>query len=344
VNNLNLVEAFVKATLASVAELANGWLPPQNFSAVSGTDKVTLSWDIMPETATYKVYKNDMLLTETSSNSYIDNDVVLGETYAYFVKGIRAGTNEESNPSNVDNIVFTSPLKIPYSLDLDSDMDELNYWYYKNWRVNTSNGRKYRIAAQDQFSIMELDWFSIPENVPNISLCIVSQNTAILNYSRYPQAFIEATSDRKTWHKLAKNIDFKRDQLDTLVLSLNDFIGSPFFQIRIRIGSHGIPLDVHKLPIFALEIGNIDVSIKENKLIYFNNLQVFPNPSSGVVTVKTESEKPYFLAIYTLNGKRMFLKNSFQDGLLDLSFLPKGTYLIQVLQNNHQIAKKIVLQ
>jgi hypothetical protein len=251
VNNLNLAKAFVKATIASVAELANGWFPPQNFSAVSGVDKVTLSWDAMPETSKYQVYKNDVFFAETTSNSYIDNDVVLGQTYAYFVKGIRVGSNEESNPSNIDSIVFSSPLTIPYSLDLDSEKEELKYWYYKDWSVKTlGNGTKFLIANRATFSIMELDWFSIPENISNISLHIVARKAG--SSTLIQLAFIEATSDRKTWHKLAKNIDFSSSQPDTISLSLNEFIGSPFVQLRVRIGSHGNQSDVDRLNLFAI--------------------------------------------------------------------------------------------
>ena len=190
---MNLVKAYTQATIAAVAELANGWLPPQNFSAVSGTDKVTLSWDLMPETSKYKVYKDGMLLMETTTNSYIDNNVVLGEKYAYFVKGIRAGSNEESLPSNVDSIVFTSPLTIPYSLDVVGDKEELTYWYYKDWRVGTwQGGRKYLHVAQRNFSIMELDWFPIPENTTDLSLRIAALGASEPNPMQSLHVFYEA--------------------------------------------------------------------------------------------------------------------------------------------------------
>jgi hypothetical protein len=345
VNNLSLAEAFVKATIASVAELANGWLPPQNFSAVSGVDKVTLSWDAMPETSKYKVYKNDMLLTETSSDSYIDNNVVLGETYAYFVTGIHSDTHEESNPSNIDEMVYSKPLTIPYSLDVTGDKEELKYWYYKDWRVGTyqNTGPKYLYAAKSELSVMELDWFSIPEDTPNLSLRIIAKSTAASGTMKSQHAFIEATSDRKTWHKLAKNVDFKVARPDTLFLSLNEFIGSPFFQLRIRIGSHGISFDVDRIWLFGIDIAHTHVSIAENKIAYFKNLQLYPNPSTGLVTIKTESENQYALSVYDLNGKRILQRNDFQDGTLDLSSLSKGAYFIQVSQDNHQVAKKIVL-
>jgi hypothetical protein len=347
VNNMSLVKAYTQATLAAVAELANGWLPPQNFSAVSGIDKVTLSWDDMPETMKYKVYKNSVLLTETTSNFYIDNDVIIGETYSYFVKGIRKGNNEESYPSNIDSIVFSLPLTIPYLLDLNGNREELKYWGYRNWRVYNSNLGRYLAPVQKEppFSILELDGFPIPENTTNLSLRIIAQDDSNNPpYMTIKYWFIEVTSDRKTWHKLAKNIDFNTTKPDTLAVSLNEFIGSPFFQLRVRLGASGRG-DIGNIRIFSLVIDNTSVSIKENeKITYLNNFQIYPNPASGIITVKTESESSYALAVYDIYGKKIFQENSFRDGTLNLSTLPKGNYLIQVSQNNHQMAKKIIVQ
>jgi len=345
VNNLSLVEAFVKATIASVVELANGWLPPQNFSAVSRVNEVMLSWDEMPETSLYKVYKNNLLLTETTSNYYMDNNVALGETYSYFVKGIKTGSLEESNPSNIDSIVFSPPLTIPYTLDLESNMEELKYWWAKSWSVwSPTTGPKFLYSPNTEFGIMELDWFSIPENTPDITLRIIARDASSTGIMQSTHAFVEVTSDRKTWHKIAKNIDFNRTQPDTLMVSLNRFTGSSFFQLRIRLGCHGTRHDVGRLYLFSLDIDHTPVSIKENKYSYFKGLQVYPNPSTGKITVKTESENSYSLGVYDLNGKRILFKNAFQDGELDLSALSKGTYLIEVSREKHQVAKKIVIQ
>jgi len=351
VNNMNLVKAYTQATLAAVAELANGWLPPQNFSAVSEIDKVTLSWDTMPETSKYKVYKNDILLTETTSNSYIDNNVVLGEIYAYYVKGIHSESEKESNPSNIDNLIFSSPLTIPYSLDLDGNLEELKYWWYKNWTVKTIGGNKYLYAQKLDFSIIELDWFPIPENLSEISLRIVAINGSNQVPYESRHGFIEVTTDRKTWHKLAKNIDFGINNLqpDTLLVSLNEFIGSPFFQLRIRLGAwgrgkHSTVDDIGRINLYSLAIEFTPVSIKENeKATYLNTLQLFPNPTTGIINIKTESENSYDLAVYDLFGKKVYQENAFRDGILDLSSLPKGAYFIQVSLNKHQMAKKVIV-
>jgi hypothetical protein len=341
VNNLNLVRAYTKAAVAATAELANGWLPPQNFSAVSATNKVTLSWDYMPETSKYLVYKNDVFLTETKNNSYIDNNVTVGEKYAYYVIGIQAGNNEKSNPSNIDSIVFSTPLAIPYSLDFESDMSELKYWWCNNWKVIGSTVGKCLFQVTRQFSIIELDWFPIPINTPNISLQIMAQDGFQEYYPRY--WFIEATSDRKTWHKLAKSVDFGYRNPDTLTVSLNKFIGSPFFQMRIRIGVNR-DYDFGNIYLHGLNIDFKAVGVKEYESTYFKNFQIYPNPSMGVITITTESENSYSLSVYDLNGKRIMHKSTFQDGTLDLSLLSKGVYFVQVERDQHQVVRKVVVQ
>jgi hypothetical protein len=347
VNNMNLVKAYTQATLAAVAELANGWLPPQNFSAISGIEQITLSWDEMPETSKYKVYKNDILLTETTSTSYTDNNIVLGEAYTYFVKGIREGSSEESNPSNIDYVVFSLPLTIPYSLNLTGDKKELKYWWYNDWVIRIHGGFRYLAPRLRNFSIMELDWFPIPENTAHLSLHIAALNHSLPSIMQSFHGFIEITTDRKTWHKLAKNIDFpvNTPTPDTLTVSLNEYIGVPFFQLRIRVGSVGRDWDAGIINLFSIDIDHTTVSIKENKKIaYFKNLQIYPNPTTGILTVKTESENSYELAVYDLFGKKMYQDKGFRDGMLNVSNLSKGTYFIQVAQDNHQMAKKIVVQ
>jgi len=347
-NNLNLVKAYTQATLAGVAELANGWLPPQNFSAISEIEKVILSWDAMPETSKYKLYKNELLLTETTLNSYTDNNVVLGDTYAYWVKGVKTGTSEESNPSNIDSIVFSLPLTIPYVLDLNSSREELKFWWHKNWIVQTSPWLHiipYNYPKEIPFSILELDWFNIPENSSDISLQIVARDASPNNnqHSALQYWFIEGTSDRKTWHKLAKNVDFIKTPLDTLTISLGEYITPPFFQLRIRLGASG-NRDVGVIRLCSLSIDYLPVSIKENKISTFKIFEIYPNPSTGIVTVNTGIESSYELSVFDLMGKRVFHNNSFRDGTLHLSTLQKGAYLIQVARNNHQMAKKIIVQ
>ena len=73
VNCFALAQGFVKATIAAVAELADGWLAPQDFSAVVKDNEVFLSWNESAETESYKLGYNYTFKTGTDTNNLYDN-------------------------------------------------------------------------------------------------------------------------------------------------------------------------------------------------------------------------------------------------------------------------------
>jgi hypothetical protein len=432
VNSLPLAQGFVKATLASVAELANGWLPPQNLSAVPADSKITISWDAAPETSTYKLFKNNVLLTETTETSYIDTDVINGTEYSYYVKGIHTGSGEESPESNRDSIAASLPLELPYFNDFE---ENTNGWRTGiGWERTTSehysgnNSITTGDLFQNHFSTAELCWFSISDTATNISLSFYIKGKVQGTWYA-SNIFIEASTDRKIWDKLMKTSGAFSNWIFCQI-PLNQYIGEPFVQVRIRVessGSHynwsigelylddiGInftpsikpipenlritaysensknaklewdkittpimgynmyrnnikinnslitgllyydysasPDDCYKLTAVYLETESgfsneaciKDVGIREN--ISFSNVKIIPNPSTGKINIATGLSSTYHLAIYSMQGIKVFEKESFTDGMLDISNLPKGMYILKIATKNESIAKKIVIQ
>jgi hypothetical protein len=361
VNNLELVVAFVQATLAATAELANGWLPPQNLSAVSGISKVTVSWDEAPQTTAYKLYKNGALLIETTQTTYEDKDIVEGQEYSYFVKGIHSETSVESAISNIDTIVFTLPLALPYFNDFEINSDGFvirnSSWVVRNNNSNfilsnAPNSSNTWRFSDNYFNIVELQWFSLPENTKDISLKFDYNRNIGNSISAYgvpylvnTACYLEITTDRKTWHKLAK---FQRsvNTWESCEVSLNEFIGSHFIQIRFRFDSFG-PWTIQNIKQFNIDnvqINFTSVGIEKYEFSYFKDLIIYPNPTNGHINITTFQEKDYEIFVYDMSGKKVFHQAAFQDGNLDLSSLQKGIYLLKVSNNKHSIAKKIIIQ
>ncbi|MDR2972628.1 MAG: M28 family peptidase [Bacteroidales bacterium] len=360
VNSLELVRAFTQATLAAIAELANGWLPPQNLSAISDISKVKISWDETPQTSAYNLYKNGTLLAETTETSYEDQNVTEGEEYAYLVKAIHSETSVESAASNTDTILFTAPLKIPYFNDFETNSDGFvirnSSWVIRDNSSNfifsnASNSSGTWSFSDNYYNVVELKWFSIPEDTENISLkfdCNYNIGNSIsaygLSYLVNTTCYLEITTDRKTWHKLAK---FQRriTNLQSFEISLNEYIGNPFVQIRFRFESFG-PWTISNIKQYNIDnisISFVDVDIERYEFNYFKDLMIYPNPSNGKINITTFQEKYYDIFVYDMFGKKVFQQNNFQDGNLDLSSLPKGNYMIRVSNDTHSIAKKILL-
>jgi len=361
VNSLELARAFTQATLAATAELANGWFPPQNVSAVSDIAIVKISWDNTPRTTAYKLYRNGELLTETSETSYEDYNVVEGEAYVYFVKAIHSETSMESATSNIDSIIFTAPLELPYFNNFETNSDGFII-RNSNWIVrdnsgnfilsNASNSSGTWSFSDNYYNVVEMQWFSIPEDTENISLIFDcnfnignSMSAYGLSYLVNTTCFLEITTDRKTWHKLAK---FQRriPIWQSNGVSLNAYIGNPFVQIRFRLDSFG-PWTVSNTKQFNIDNISIvfsGVGIERHEFNYFKDLIVFPNPTNGNINITTFQDKQYQISIYDMFGKKVFQHNIFQDGNLDLSFLSKGSYMVRVSNDKHSIARKVVIQ
>ena len=431
VNSLPLAQGFVRATLASVAELANGWLPPQNLSTVPSDSKITVSWDAAPETSAYKLFKNNILLTETTEISYIDTDVVNGVEYMYYVKGIHAESGAESAESNRDSIAASLPLALPYFNDFEENTDGLRTNY--GWeRTNSDHySGNYSLTTgdiyQSHFSTAELCWLSIPDTVTNISLSFCHNGYLGAAYGFH---LVEASTDRKRWDKLMKISDAVNWRC--YQMSLNQYIGEPFVQVRIRVETMGGKDDVVAGKMFFDDISinftapsapspenlriteysesskrvklewnkvtgsvmgyniyrnNIkindypllwtyyvdtnfissddcyhitavyypsiesdfsneacikDVGIKEN--LPFSAVKIIPNPSTGNINIETGLPTVYHLAIYTMQGIKVFERESFTDGALDISRLPKGMYILKITTRDDSVAKKIVIQ
>jgi hypothetical protein len=85
-----------------------------------------------------------------------------------------------------------------------------------------------------------------------------------------------------------------------------------------------------------------DVGIKE--IIPFSAVKIIPNPSDGNINIETGLSTSYHLAIYTMLGIKIFEKESFTDGILDLSHLLKGMYILKITTKDDSVAKKVVLR
>lgn len=78
-----------------------------------------------------------------------------------------------------------------------------------------------------------------------------------------------------------------------------------------------------------------------------SDLEVYPNPSSGIFTIhlkkRTVETK---ICVYDALGKclfeKVFTKND--KGKIDLTFLPKGLYSLEIEADRHNLIKKLVLQ
>lgn len=76
-------------------------IPPTNVNATPNRSdmEIIVSWSAVPDATTYKIFKNGLIISETSETSYIDKDVEIGQLYKYRIASVIDG--EQSSLSKV---------------------------------------------------------------------------------------------------------------------------------------------------------------------------------------------------------------------------------------------------
>jgi hypothetical protein len=268
--------------------------------------------------------------------------------------------------SNKASLIFNSPLELPYYNDFTGHYDE---WYFhgKDWLVvdnNTIDGvyydevLKYKFINNyfnyHNFSPAELRWFSIPDTCTNVTLRMKVKNLFKHIYNKditnlYFLCFLEITKDRRYWEKILYLNDIP-DSLTNVNISLNDYIGEDFVQLRIRIHqSSGSKSSARFVGNFSFDEIGIDFHPADYNDVpteTYNstfNLSISPNPSKGIFNIETRLIIPYEVYVYNMNGEIVFQQENFSDGELNLTYLKKGSYISKVTSEKTGIAKKIII-
>ena len=72
------------------------------------------------------------------------------------------------------------------------------------------------------------------------------------------------------------------------------------------------------------------------------NLSIYPNPSMGLVNIKSK-EQINTLSISTILGKQIFFTEDFSKNSIDLSLLCNGIYFINIGTEKGNYIEKIIL-
>lgn len=76
-------------------------------------------------------------------------------------------------------------------------------------------------------------------------------------------------------------------------------------------------------------------------------LNLFPDPSSGILTVNLENTLPQTnVCVYNATGKCVYNEDTVKKDLheIDLSAQPKGVYLMEITSGDEKTVKKIVVE
>jgi hypothetical protein len=77
-----------------------------------------------------------------------------------------------------------------------------------------------------------------------------------------------------------------------------------------------------------------------------NNIEVFPNPSNGLFSIKHQNNQPETIEIFNLIGEKIYSTTNNKDVTtdIDISHSPKGIYFVKVYDGENNHIEKIVVQ
>lgn len=97
--------------------------------------------------------------------------------------------------------------------------------------------------------------------------------------------------------------------------------------------------DPENAPILNITYGPEPVSVNEN-VIAENNLLVFPNPAKDFIRIAMKENKPLTVELTDVSGRMVMQTKT--TGLLDVSNLQSGVYLLKVSDDRKVVAGKVI--
>jgi len=115
---------------------------------------------------------------------------------------------------------------------------------------------------------------------------------------------------------------FTNDQANVMAATLNNY--------RLSLKNSNVSIDCS---------GNSPTSVSLNKI---DKIEIFPNPSSGKINIKTEN-KIQSIDIFNLVGECVYSNYNIDNNIFDISKNPNGVYFLNILTNQKNYTKKIIL-
>ncbi|MBP0904010.1 carbohydrate-binding protein [Mariniflexile gromovii] len=308
----------------------------------TANSSVALNWTLENVTlGTQNIYRNaylskagkTLIAENVSGTNYTDATVSNGETYYYWVEVTDASSNVitsnfiKATPS-IPNLALASHGSVATqsstyaaahaSLAIDGNTDG----NYNNGSVShTNNGdgnaKWWQVDLQADY------------NIENITIF----NRTGSNYSE-------------------RLIDFTVEVFDSEgTVTFTQFF-STYPNPSMSIETGGVigkvvkisKADGRDITLAEVEVYGVD-AILSNKKFQKNNVEVYPNPTNGLVTIKSKQLNNASVGVYDLNGRALLNRNINETSSeINISNLASGIYLFKVKVDDAEFTKRIVKQ
>lgn len=357
---------------------------PRNLYGSLNNDHVSLTWQSPLEgsLAEYRVYRNNVLLSNCLSENYQDYAINAGITYYYEVRALNLA-GQLSPPSNsitiyipevIPNLIlqdsfeaynsFAAPMNPWQSLDLDNSVT----W---EWETLDFPGEGAAMAW------MVIDPTQTVPAMPSISpvhgakmLMVMSSYyppnndwliSPRMNLGNNPLLTFSARSYTSAYG--AERLKVLISTTDNTPASFIEISTSPYLAVPAAWTDYQIDLSAYQnqhvylafqcvsWDAFALFLDNVIVTGAggsvpvEDDLIAPVSYKIYPNPAQSHFRVTSNSKTAFDLAIYDLRGRK--LENlraiSEYDSRIQGLKLSPGIYFVRLFQDGRSETRKIVI-
>ncbi|WP_276388667.1 T9SS type A sorting domain-containing protein [Eudoraea chungangensis] len=95
---------------------------------------------------------------------------------------------------------------------------------------------------------------------------------------------------------------------------------------------------------FSLLVSAQEVKQKNDKDQNISGLTLYPNPAvNDIVYVRTDSNDLKLVTVFDVFGKTVLL-DRLRNNALNIVSLSPGVYLVQVVENNHKMTRKLIVK
>jgi len=343
---------------------SNPILPPTSLSAVSGSSGINLTWNapFYPAYVTgYRVYRNHQFYSFSLNPYFLDEQAQKNTDYTYQVTAVYFGTNESSH-SNPANAIVTDAIVLPYAADFNQSTGA---WLGNKPEAGWAYGTTFDLDIQGN----ETSFWGISAITVHAGTRVTGTLASpVIDLSGHTGSQI-TLKFRSAFRKSGNSSKFFlacRTAADGLWVPLNEFVtgdamnwswgetslvlpqelltkSTQFAFIFDNYGETGSGAAIDDIELFVSLAGVPVIRLPEN-------LKVYPNPTSGRLTVAFDQNDPedIRIRIISIDGhlveERIFqgFTGSFTE-TFDLRRWSKGVYLINIRNGNGEWNEKVTL-
>ncbi|MGI6717854.1 MAG: M28 family peptidase [Bacteroidales bacterium] len=342
VNNFEQVKTFTQACLANVLTLTKFKTSPINLTAKSYDGEVVLNWNEISddEFLYYRIYRDDMIIDSTETNSYIDKNVINNTLYTYYITSIYSN-NYESNPSNSVEAYPMASLIPPFIENWDSTSNLPD-----GWMLFQEFGEDKWVHSKEGVPEPYSEEYLVRMYSPDKSICkLITPKLNLSDFENLELTFMHAQRALNGANDELR-VYYKNDEYNEWQLIEEYTENTPEWTLRtIELpnlsDNYYIAFEGETKYGYSVELDDIMILDPSGIDILNNDVTIYPNPSDGICKI---NQKVKNIEVYNSLGSIIDAKITYSNNktIINLQNCKKGLYIIKFeIDNKVKFAKVI---